>query len=139
MTYATLPDLVARYGEDELVKLTDTNRSGVIDAGVLGQAIADADSEIDSYLAVRYSLPLASVPTALKRIACDITRYRLYDNRAPEEIRKRYEDAVKWLAAVANGSVGLGMPPAQAPAQSGGVMLIAGEARRCSRTTLEDF
>lgn len=139
MAYATLDDLVARYGEDELVSLTDVNRSGAINVGVLGQAIADADSEIDSHLAVRYSLPLATVPTALKRIACDITRYRLYDDRAPEEIRKRYEDTVRWLAAVANGSVSLGLPPAQAPQATGAVVAFAGEARRCSRTTLEDY
>lgn len=139
MPYATLPGLVSRFGEDELVQLTDANRSGTVDISVLEQAIQDADGEIDSYLAVRYSLPLSTVPTALMRIACDVTRYRLYDSRAPEEIRKRYEDAVKWLAAVANGSVSLGLPHAQAPVQSGGVVAVAGEARRFSRTTLEDY
>lgn len=139
MPYATSASLIARYSEDELIQLTDVNRTGVIDTGVLNQAIADADGEIDSYLAVRYSLPLATVPTALTRIACDVTRYRLYDNRAPEEVRKRYEDAVKWLSAVANGSVSLGLPPAQAPVQSGGVVAVSGEERRFSRTTLEDY
>lgn len=139
MSYATLADLVARYGEDELVSLTDVNRSGAINVGVLNQAISDADSEIDSYVAVRFSLPLATVPKELTRVACDIARYRLYDDRAPDEIRKRYEDAVKWLAAVANGSRSLGLPPAQAPSQTGGVVAFTGEMRRCSRTTLEDY
>lgn len=139
MSYATLADLVARYGEGELVSLTDVNSSGAINVGVLNQAISDADSEIDSYVAVRFSLPLATVPTELTRVACDIARYRLYDDRAPDEIRKRYEDAVKWLAAVANGSRSLGLPPAQAPKATGAVAAFTGEARRCSRTTLEDY
>lgn len=137
--YATLSDLTSRYGEGELVNLTDVNRTGSVNVTVLNQAIADADGEIDSYLAARYSLPLTTVPTALLRVACDITRYRLHDDRAPEEVRKRYEDAVKWLAAVANGSVSLGMPPAQAPDQAGGVAMFSSDPRRSSRTTLEGF
>jgi len=139
MPYATLTGLVARYGEDELVQLTDSNRSGAIDAAALEQPIADADSEIDSYLAVRYSLPLPTTPTALARIACDITRFRLYDDQAPNEVRKRYEDAVKWLEAVAKGAVRLGLPPAEVPQATGAVAAFAGEARRCSRTSLEDY
>ena len=118
MPYATLTDLIERFGENGLVSLTDVNRSGIINIVTIDRAIADADSEIDSYIAVLYSLPLASVPTELTRVACDIARYRLYGLKPLEEVRKRYEDAVKWLAGVASGSRSLGLPTAQAPVAS---------------------
>jgi len=119
MTYATRQAMIDRYGENELIQLTDRARLGVIDDAVLGQALADAGAEIDGYLAVRYTLPLDHTPPVLMRVACDVARYRLFDDAAPEEVRNRYTDAVKWLAAIARGLVSLGMPPAEAPAASG--------------------
>ncbi len=36
-------------------------------------------------------------------------RYRLYDEHATEQVTKRYEDAIKFLRAVAKGEVLLGI------------------------------
>lgn len=106
MAYCTHQDLIDRFGEEELIQLTDRTNTGAIDAQVLDQVIADADAEIDGYLASRpYVLPLNPVPTALVRIACEITRYHLYDDHAPENIEKRYDNAVKFLRAVSKGDV----------------------------------
>lgn len=135
--YATRAALIDRFGEAELIQLTDRERLGVIDDTVLDQAIADAAHEIDSHLAGRYTLPLATVPPVLTRVACDVARYRLYDDAAPEEVRNRYKDGVRWLEALARGTVSLGMPPAETPAATG--PRFTGEPRRCSRTSLEGF
>ncbi len=137
--YATRQAMIDRYGEPELIQLTDRTRTGAIDDTVLDQAIADAGHEIDGYLAVRFALPLSHTPPVLTRAACDIARYRLYDDASPDEVRNRYTDAVKWLAAIARGFVSLGMPPAEAPSSSGAAVLISGDARKFSRTTLEDY
>lgn len=105
--YVTVSDLVDRFGERELVDLTDRAQppAGVIDAGVAEAAIADACGEADAYLGVRYSLPVtAPVPVMLVAVVSDIARYRLYDDRATEEVRKRYEDAVRWLRDVSRGA-----------------------------------
>lgn len=107
MTYATQPDLIDRFGELELAQLTDRANGAVIDTVVLGRALADADAEIDSYLATRYTLPLASTPLVVTRLACDMTRYRLYDAAMPETVRVRYQDAVSLLKRLANGDVQL--------------------------------
>lgn len=110
MTYATQSDLVTRFSERELIQLTDRdNVLNAIDAGVLAGALLDADSEIDTYLQPRYTLPLASVPRVLVNIACDIARYRLYDDRSTDQVTRRYEDAVKLLAKIGKGEVGLGL------------------------------
>lgn len=105
MTYATQADLSERFGETELAQLTDRHYGASIEASVLDRALADADAEIDGYLASRYALPLASVPTALVRVAADIARYRLYDDRVTDAVRNRYQEAVSYLKAISAGGV----------------------------------
>lgn len=141
MTYATQQDLIDRYGEEELIQLTDRTDppQGAIDATVVSRALEDADHEIDGYLAARYTLPLASTPQVLVRIACDIARYRLYDDRATEAVTQRYKDSVRFLEAVSRGQVTLGLDAAQqAPASSGGPQYSAPE-RIFSGDSLADY
>lgn len=102
MTYATLGDLVDRIGSEELAQRSDRVNGETIDAGVIARVLGDADAEINAYLAARYQLPLASTPPVLVRMACDIAHYRLCDV-PPEEVRKRYEDAVRDLKRAADG------------------------------------
>lgn len=112
MAYATLADLIDRYGEAELTQLTDRLGLAAPDAAMAGRALDDASAEIDGYLAVRYALPLATVPSVLLRVCADIARYRLWDDRASEEVRRRYEDARRLLERLASGDVSLGLPAA---------------------------
>lgn len=118
MSYATQADLETRFGSEELAQRTDRINGSVIDATVVARALADADAEIDAYLAVRYQLPLASVPAWLGRVACDISRYRLCDV-PPEEVRTRYEDAVRDLKRAADGSLVVDGASALAKSPSG--------------------
>lgn len=120
MAYLSENDLTQRFGLDELLQLTCADpQASVPDTAVLARAIADAEAEIDSYLAARYQLPLPSVPTVLTRVGCDIARYRLWNDRASDEVRQRYEDARRLLEALAAGKVALGLPAADTqPAQS---------------------
>lgn len=105
MAYASVADLVARFGEDELIDLTDRDepRTGAVVEAVAQAAIADAAGEIDAYLGVRYALPVAPVPAHLVTVACDVARYRLHGVRVTEEVRTRYDDALRWLKDVAAG------------------------------------
>lgn len=141
MAYAVQADLVERFGEAELVRLTDraTPPTGQIDAAVVSRAIADAEAEINGYLAARYTLPLASTPEILKRLSCDLARYLLYDDVAPDQIRDRYKDAVALLKGIADGKVSLGL--ATAPAVQGETDTIASKTadRTFSKDTLEEF
>lgn len=119
MTYANREELVARFGDAELVQLTDRNRAGEVDEAVLAPALADADAEIDSYLAGRYALPLETVPPVVVAAACDLARFRLYGIRAPEPVRQRYEDARAWLRDLSAGRVLLNLPTPAAEAEPG--------------------
>lgn len=145
MIYATVADLVARFGELELVQLTDLENipPSVIDVARVDLKIGDACAFVDGYVGQVYRLPLmgcarpAAVPGAspeyvappvLVRIACDLARYYLHDDLAPEnEVYRRYKAAVKDLEAIASGTAQLACPWGGSPgavlaadAQSGG-------------------
>lgn len=107
----TLQDLIDRFGEDELAKLTDRQNYQVIDDAVIDRAINDACSEMATYLHpaglisinrlgnMTY-LPATKPPQALVLKTCDIARYYLYENGTTEIVEKRYDDAIKWLDKV---------------------------------------
>jgi phage gp36-like protein len=124
MPYATASDLNTRFGSAEILQLADRDGSGVADAGVIEAALADADTEINGYLAVQYSLPLASTPALVVRLACDIARYRLWKDIASEQVRQGYEDAVDTLKRLAAGTVRLAV--ATGPVESSGGVISRG-------------
>ncbi|MBL8500038.1 MAG: DUF1320 domain-containing protein [Nitrosomonas sp.] len=110
MTYATQQNMIDRFGESELIELTDRGGNDVIDVAVLSLALVDADATINGYLAARYTLPLANpVPEMLERFACDIARYALYDDEVKEAIETRYKDAIAYLRDVSTGKADLGV------------------------------
>jgi phage gp36-like protein len=104
MAYCTQEDLLKLVPELELAQIT-AESGDAPDAAVVSEAIAKAEAEIDSYLAVRYQLPLAAVPARVKSLAVDLSLYHLYSRRsvAPEVRRTRYEDAVAFLKLVGAG------------------------------------
>lgn len=139
-TYANQADLVTRFSERELIQLTDRdNVLNAIDADVLAGALLDADSEINTYLQPRYTLPLANVPRVLVNIACDIARYRLYDDRSTEQVTRRYEDAVKLLTKIGKGEVGLGLDVVSQPVAVSGGPQATTPNRIFSGDTLADY
>jgi phage gp36-like protein len=108
MAYCEYTDLVERFGVQELDQLTE--HAG--DCPAIQSAIGDAGAEIDAYLANRYTVPLTSpVPFVIRRCACDIARYFLWDTQSTEHVRERYTDAIALLKSVANGSLDLGVSP----------------------------
>lgn len=138
MAYATQQDMIDRFEKAELIQLTDRDNVGVIDTVVLAQALADADAKIDGYLASRYVLPLATpVTKTLTRIACDVARYYLYDNHATDEVRRRYEDAEKFLVSLGKGEITLGPDPASTIEL--GSPQASGPLRSFTNDTLKDF
>lgn len=142
MTYATQADLVERFGAAELAQLTDEAAGAAINAATVAQALADAAAEIDGYLGARYALPLTTVPPLLERVACDIARYYLFDERVSEAVKMRYLGAVSLLKSLSAGSVTLGLAAA-APvpeAAAGAVTVrVATRARTFDADTLASY
>lgn len=111
MAYATQADIVDLYGPNALY-VADRDGDGVADADAVTRALNAASDEIDSYLAVRYRLPLDTTPGILRQYAVDIALYRLALGREvlSEEHRRRYEDALGALKRLAEGKAALILP-----------------------------
>ena len=60
MTYVTIDELIARFGQDELLELTDRAGEGVLDDQIVEAAILDAEAEIDGYISTAATLPMLS-------------------------------------------------------------------------------
>ncbi|MDZ7655606.1 MAG: DUF1320 domain-containing protein [Sulfurimicrobium sp.] len=112
--YATIVDMIARFGEEQLVQLTDRLGSGVLDETVIDQAIADASALVDGYLSGRYPVPLSPAPAILVGYACDLARYNLFPDANLDDVntvRIRQRDAIRFLEQVGQGKLSLGMTP----------------------------
>lgn len=112
MSYATLDDLTSRFGEDEVLQLTDADRSGVPDPDTIERAQSDADAEIDAALIARYALPMAPVPKLLVRIACDLMRESFYTSAMPDVVKDRATVSRRLLASISRGDIRLDAPGA---------------------------
>lgn len=125
MQYATVQDMSDRYGEREMIELTDPDLLAVKLPRV-ELKLADAQAFADGFVARVYRLPLAGCtkpatvpgeppvqvpPPQLTRIVCDVARYYLYDDLAPEhEVYLRFKAAEKELLAMAEGRTVLTCP-----------------------------
>lgn len=123
MSYCALTDLVERFSEEELLRIAPDPADDLgetIDQAAVARACEDAAGEIDGYVSAGgYTTPLAPVPRIIAAYACDIARYRLYDDAATEQVTRRYDDAVRFLKLVASRTVSLGITPTP-PAVSAG-------------------
>lgn len=137
--YCTQADLERRFGEQELIDLSDHNNSNAVDTDVVAEAIADAEALIDSYLEKRYrdKMPFNPVPTVLERICCNMARYNMYTNHKPDEVQKPYDDALRFLEHVASGKVSLGAD--EQPPASGGLPQMESGGRVFDRSESGDF
>ncbi len=140
MTYASKQNMIDRYEEQVLIELTDRavpQTNAIVDA-VLNQSLADADALINTYLAGRYSLPFSTAPDVLRRHACAIAFYDLHRGRYPDEVRKDFEDTLKFLVALGRGEAKLdagGLEPDSSPAEA----RVEGPQRMFNRTSLEGY
>lgn len=140
MPYASALDMTTRFGEVEMIQVTDHSPDAdAVDTAVMERALLDADAEINARLQARYTLPLATVPRLLLNVACDIARYRLFDDRATEQVRRRYDDALKLLDKIGRGELSLGLDAAAQATPSPAGPSFTGGDRVFSRAHLSDY
>lgn len=141
MAYATQSDIAALYGEELLYQVADRDRDQVLDTEAIARALTSASRQIDTYLSQRYAVPLDEPTEDITRLAVDIGVYRLAQqaDSYTKEIRQRYEDAVQQLKWMAEGKIGLGLPPTATPVAGDvreGEALLTGPVRLFTRDHL---
>ena len=114
--YATVEAMKLKFGERELIQLTETEPPylGEINMDKLNSAMNEANSEIDAYVGSRYPLPLQVIPPFLTEIGCNLARYYAVTGDLSENdpIKNRYESSIKTLTKISKGELTLGSSPA---------------------------
>jgi len=118
--YIDKAGMIARYGEKSLIDLTDRVKpyTGAIVDAVLDQAISSAGSIIDLHVGQQHALPLASVPAALVEIAAALAFSGLHINDAPDRVTRAYEQGMRTLRQIGDGTLGLPVAGSAAPAEA---------------------
>lgn len=124
MAYSSKATLVTAWGTDEVTRSADRDpQDGISEDAAIAAACASADSLVDSYLvqaSIEVPVP-APVPEVLVMHATNVAMYQLSQGVAvlTEEKRKRFDDAISWLRAIAAGKADLpglpGLPEASQP------------------------
>ncbi|MCE8004226.1 gp436 family protein [Billgrantia ethanolica] len=135
--YASVADMVARFGETEIVELTDLEHTGEIDTAAAERALEDATAEIDGYLASRYRLPVTGAAPLLSLLCTDIARFRLQKGVSTEQARERYEDAVRKLERIADGRINL--PQQEPPPAAGAPQSVKAQGGTFNDETLRGY
>ena len=95
-------------------------------APIIDEAIADADGEIDGYLAKRYPVPLRSVPKIINKCSKDIAVYNLFARIGIQEggeeniVRERYQQSIRYLTMISEGKASLNLDSGGSGSGSGG-------------------
>src|SRR5579883_3511616 len=118
--YATMDDIIALYGADLLDRVADPQNTGRADPAIVAAALAEASGIINSYLSMRYILPLNSVPDFLKTECIDIAMYRMAvsEDVLTTQIERRYDHAISHLKEISKGIAGLGFEGTSPQAQT---------------------
>ncbi len=112
MSYATLSDMVLKFGAIEMRRLSvaDGNLPDEVEAPRIDDALNAASLAIDTYLRRRYALPLAGTTDELVRAACVLARYDLAtggDREPSEQMRLARKEVLEWLADLGAGKAEL--------------------------------
>jgi phage gp36-like protein len=140
MAYCSEDDLFKMIPQSELGELT-AESGEVPDSLIIMDAISKAGAEIDSYLGVRYVVPLGATPAQVKALAVDLAIYHLYSRRSvvPPVRQQKYDAAVAFLKQAAAGQVVIVGPQGELPRVAKGVADATSAIRAFTRDTQSDW
>ena len=140
MAYCSEDDLLKMIPQADLADLT-VESGEVPDSLIIIDAISKAAAEIDSYLGVKYVVPLATPPDRVKALAVDLAIYHLYSRRSivPPVWQQRYDAAVAFLKQVVAGQLVIVGPQGELPTVAKEVTDATNAPRAFSRHTLADW
>ena len=140
MSYCSEEDLLKMIPQPELAELT-AESGEVPDSLIIADAISKAGAEIDSYLGVRYVVPLTTPPAQVKALAVDLAIYHLYSRRsvAPPVRQQKHAAAVAFLKEAAAGQLVIVGPQGELPTVAKEVADATSAIRAFTRDTQADW
>jgi phage gp36-like protein len=140
MAYCSEDDLLKMIPQADLADLT-VESGEVPDSLIIMDAIGKAGAEIDSYLGVKYVVPLATPPDRVKALAVDLAIYHLYSRRSivPPVWQQRHDAAVAFLKQVVAGQLVIVGPQGELPMVAKEVTDATSAIRAFTRDTQADW
>jgi phage gp36-like protein len=146
MAYATVDEMIVRFGEAEMMRLTTPANADLVavQREPAMVALGDASAMIDTYLRKRYRAPLDVAPKEIKRACCILARYDLAtgEQKQPTEtmVNERKE-TLGWLKQIANGDVVLDLEEVTTGDESFAAMQSREPVfgRQCGGRGLDDY
>lgn len=146
MSYITNSDIETRVGHAAYVQLADDDGDGSADPAVVDELRLAAESEVNSYLARRFRVPIdlathTDLADLLKSITLDLAEYRLRCRRppVPKDAGDKFAHAIQWLRGVADARIELPSALQVASGTARGTLgLATGENRLLTRDELAD-
>lgn len=107
MSYATQDEMQNRFGDEELIRLTDPpERTGSINTQRLLEATEAANATVDAYLSgAGYSVPLSVADAGITDAACAIARFKLHRYEVRDEVLLAKDSAIAYLERIAKGMI----------------------------------
>ncbi len=143
MTYADKQDIADIYTSSFVDQLVERDEDEGVDAQI-DKALAQAASEMNSYLSMRYQTPLTIVPDFIKRGCVDIAVYILSQphNLLTDEIAERYKRAIAHVKDIGCGKANV--PDAATTEDATGaagddMVLFGGDDALFTRSTMGDL
>lgn len=108
MAYAVVTDMVARWGTNELIRLSAPDGEPLTDINQprVTLALGDASAQIDTYLRRRYLVPVTETLPELINACCVMARFSLAsgDQKEPsEQMRLARKEIITWLEDLRDG------------------------------------
>ncbi|WP_303763503.1 DUF1320 domain-containing protein [Sphingobium yanoikuyae] len=136
--FATAEDMKARYGEDELVQLTDQDGWNAQAIAAINVKLQTASAIAEGYVAKYYApAPGRALPPLLTELVCEIAYSKLHKS-PPEAIEKREARALDQLKDISKGLIKIDQGKQDIPARAGAV-IVPDRQRTFSRDSLGDF
>lgn len=112
VAYATVRDMIDRFGEVEMIHLTAKTGepAETVDVNAVTTTIGDVSAIVDTYLRKRYQVPLDIVIPEINLGVCKLVRYELSqgEQKTPaEQTKVARDEVITWLKDVAAGRVEL--------------------------------
>jgi phage gp36-like protein len=110
MPYAAISDMTARWGVNELIRLSvlDGGDLTAINQARVTLALTTASAQIDTYLRKRYLVPVTEVLPELIEANCILARYTLMfgEQKEPtEQARLQRKEIITWLEGIRDGTI----------------------------------
>ena len=137
--YVTVNDIISRFDQNELAKMTGGT---TIDTTMVGQIIDAVESLVHTVLkSAGYVVPMAVCPPVLIDVICYLVIKRIYARKIsvteiPDGIRAMFDWAENFLKGLLDGSIRLDLPPGML---SDSISVSAGKRPDVKKYTDEEY